>query len=157
MKSDEQSAGTKLLETGALVDFQVLDTHIESSPDGENLAVRVELVCAGEEEDDPGDVVEWGAFGFVLATLSFVDARPRGLSEVDYVEGDELNIVDLFDGLRFSCGELHFRADYIRGRCVKTDVTVRPDGTVTLTTWGRGQSALRWLDRLNCKRLMQAV
>lgn len=159
MRRDEQRAGIQLLETGVLVDFQVLDTHIEPSPDGENLAVRVELVCAGEEEDDPSDIAEWGAFGFifVLATLSFVDARPRGLSEVDYVEGDEFNIADLFDGLRFSCGELHFSADYIRGRCVKTDITVRADGTVTLTTWGRGQRALRWLDRLKGKRLMQAV
>ena len=63
----------------------------------------------------------------------------------------------LFEGLRFSYGELHFSADYIRGRCVKTHITVRPNGTVTLTTWGRGQTALRWLDRLKGKRLMQLI
>ena len=159
MKRNDQSAGLQLLDTGVLVDFQVLDTHIEPSPDGENLAVRVDLGFAGEDEEDPGDIAEWGAFGFifVLAVLSFADARPRGHSEADYLEGDEFSIADLFDGLRFSRGELHFSADYIRGRCVKTHITVRPNGTVTLTTWGRGQTALRWLDRLKGKRLMQLL
>ena len=40
---------------------------------------------------------------------------------------------------------------------MKTDVTIRADGTVTLTTWGRGKAALRWLDRLKGKKLMEAV
>ncbi|MCG6861742.1 MAG: hypothetical protein LJE70_10760 [Chromatiaceae bacterium] len=40
---------------------------------------------------------------------------------------------------------------------MKTEVTVRPDGTVTLTTWGRGKSALHWLDRLQGKKRVQAV
>lgn len=159
MNLEERRTGLQLLETGVLAEFQVLETHIEPSPDGENLAVRIELVFAGEEEDDPADIVEWIAFGFVfvLAALSFADARPRGLSEADYVDEDEFSVADLFNGLLFSRGELHFHADYVRGRCMKTDITVRPDGTVTLSTWGRGQSAPRWLDRIRGKRLMRVV
>ena len=40
----------------------------------------------------------------------------------------------------FEQGELRFSADYVRGRCVKTDITVRADGTTTLAT--RGQARL---------------
>jgi len=40
---------------------------------------------------------------------------------------------------------------------MKTDVTIRPDGTVTLRTGGRGQSALRWLDRLQGKQRIAPV
>ena len=104
-------------------------------------------------------MVEWAAFGFifVLAVLSFADARPRGISEVDYSAKDDLTVADFLEGLSFGTRGLHFRADYIRGRSMKTDITVRSDGTVTLTTWGRGEAALRWLDRLKGKKLMELV
>ena len=64
---------------------------------------------------------------------------------------------DFLEGLSFGKRGLRFRADYIRGRSMKTDITVRSDGTVTLTTWGRGEAALRWLDRLKGKKLMELV
>jgi hypothetical protein len=57
----------------------------------------------------------------------------------------------------FEISGLRFYADYIRGRSMKTDITVRSDGTVRLTTWGRGEAALRWLDRLKGKKLMELV
>ena len=38
-------------------------------------------------------------------------------------------------------GEMHFDADYLRGRCVKTEIVVRRDGRITLQTRGRGESA----------------
>jgi hypothetical protein len=40
---------------------------------------------------------------------------------------------------------------------MKTDVTVRPNGSVTLTTRNRGESALRWVDRLKGKKILQLV
>ena len=61
------------------------------------------------------------------------------------------------ESLRYIRGELHLYCDYIRGRCLKTGITVRPDGHVTLTTWGRGEAALRWLDRLKGKKTLQPV
>ena len=94
-----------------------------------------------------------GLYLFVLAVLSFTDARPRGSSEVDFNTKDEFNVGGFLQCLSFGKSGLHFRADYIRGRCLKTDITIRPDGSATLTTWGRGQAALRWLDRLKGKSL----
>jgi hypothetical protein len=160
MNETRKSAAHSLLETGTLVRFRVDDTHTELSPDKENVFVRAELVFEDDDEDsDPGGIVEWAAFGFLftLAVLSFHDARPRGISEVDYQANDEFTVADFFDCLSFKHGELRLQTDYIRGRSMKTEVTIRQDGSVTLTTWGRGQSALRWLDRLQGKKRIAPV
>ena len=160
MSQTTPQAEQQLLKTGSLVLFRVVDTQTERSPDKENVHVRAELVFQGDDEDtEPAEIVEWGAFGFlfILATLSFHDARPRGISEVDYHTTDDFTVEDFFECLTYGQQGLHLQADYIRGRSMKTDVTIRPDGTVTLTTWGRGQSALRWLDRLQGKKMMDVV
>jgi len=164
MTDEDMTAGFRLIETGTLVPFRVLKIHTELSPDGKSLYLRAELTLGNgrkedEEYDDPMDIAEWGSFGFifVFAVLSFVDARPRGLSEADYNPDDEFKVADFLECLSFRRGELYFSADYIRGRSVKTTVTIKPDGKVTLTTWGRGQAALRWLDRLKGKKLMRLV
>jgi hypothetical protein len=149
-----------LLETGMLVLFRVIDTHTELSPDKENVFVRAELVFKGDDQDtEPAEVVEWSAFGFLftLAALSFHDARPRGISELDFQPKDEFTVADFFDCLSFGETGLHLQTDYVRGRSMKTNVTIRPGGTVTLTTWGRGQSALRWLDQLQGKKRISEV
>jgi hypothetical protein len=160
MNQTTPQAGQQLLKTGSLVLFRVIDTQTELSPDKENVYVRADLVFQGDDEDtDPAEIVEWGAFGFLftLATLSFHDARPRGFSEGDFLSKDDFTVDDFFECLTFGQNGLHLRADYIRGRCMKTDMTVRPDGTVTVMTWGRGQSALRWLDKLQGKKLIDVV
>jgi hypothetical protein len=72
-------------------------------------------------------------------------------------EEDEFGVTDLFDGLRYVQGELHFSADYLRGRSMKTDIVVRPNGTATLTTQGRGKTTWRWLDRLKGKKHLEPV
>ena len=160
MSEPIQSAEHSLLETGTLVLFQVVDTHTELSPDKENVFVRVDLVFEGDDEEtEPAEVVEWGAFGFIftLAAFSFHDARPRGISEIDFQSEDEFTVADFFECLTFSEGGLRLHTDYVRGRSMKTNVTIRPDGSVTLTTWGRGQRALRWLDMLRGKKPMTVV
>ncbi len=140
------TAAHKLLEAGALVAFEVMESDIKATAGGDALVSRVELQLG----DDDGSDAEWGALGFVfaLAVLSYHDARPRGSSHIDFEEDDEFNVADLFDCLRFERGGLHFSADYIRGRCMKNDVEVRPDGRVTIETRGRGDAVLRWLDHL---------
>lgn len=156
-------AERQLIHTGALMEFRVTDTQTELSPDKENVSVRADLVFIGvdDEDDDtgPADAAEWGAFGFlfILATLSFQDARPRGYSEADFLPEDDFIVSDFFECLSYTQTGLHLRADYIRGRSVKTDIVVRPDGTATLTTWGRGQTALRWLDKLQGKKSIGLV
>lgn len=160
MNETPQQAERNLLETGTLVQFRVVDTHTELSPDKENVFVRADLVFEGDDEDtDPADIVEWGAFGFLftVASLSFHDARPRGASERDYQANDTFTVTDFLDGLAFGQGEVRLQTDYLRGRSMKTNLTIRPDGTVTLTTWGRGESGLRWLDQLQGKQRIAAV
>src|SRR5262245_12876670 len=130
----DRSAGFALLENGTLAKFEVTSTQVEPSPDGETCFVRIEMQLGEpEEEVDGEDEVEWAAFVFmfVLALLSFHDARPRGYSERDYVERDELTVADFHAGLRYVRGELHLDLDYVRGRCVKTSIRVRRDGSVT--------------------------
>jgi hypothetical protein len=90
----------------------------------------------------------------IVATL---DGRPRESSIIDYAENDEFGVSDFLEHLRFRRGELHFYADYIRGRRLKTDIVVRKDGTATLQTFGRGKAAVRWLEKLQGKKMMQVV
>ena len=79
------------------------------------------------------------------------------MSETEFREYDEFGVADFIKCLEFVRGELHFRADYVRGRRMKTDLVVRPNGLVTVRTLGRGKSALRWLDRMKGKKAMQVV
>lgn len=148
----EQHAGYKLLETGALVEFEVIEQDVQNTAVADSLTTRIEIQL-GEED------VEWGAFSFLfcLAVLSFADARPRGASEVDFVAEDEFTVADLFDCLHYERGELRFSADYVRGRCMKMDITVRPDGRIALATRQRGEAALRWVDRLKGKKMMKLM
>jgi hypothetical protein len=103
--------------------------------------------------------VQWGAFAFVYAIglLSFADARPRGGSVRDYAEGDQFAVTDLLDALRFRDGALRLELDYLRGRRLKTRLTVRADGTGELETVGRGKAALRWIARLRGEPPLQAL
>src|SRR6185437_13301098 len=70
---------------------------------------------------------------------------------------DDYKLADFMERLRFIRGELHYDADYIRGRRVKTRIAVRSNDTVTLETVGRGKSAMRWLERMQGKKLLQLV
>jgi len=160
MNQNDLNAGYKLLETASLVDFKVGEPIIQSSADGEYISLQVDLTLGSDDDDEElSNAVACAAFGliFALAVLSFADARPRGHSEIDFVDDDEFTVADLFECLRFVNGELQFESDYLRGRCMKTDITVRKDGRVTLSTRNRGQAALRWLDRLQGKKMMTLV
>jgi len=156
---NDRVAAFHLLEKGTLVPFRVVKEELTAGPDDGEFAVRIELVMDGEEECEPADVAAWGALGFmyVLAGLSFHDARPRGASELEYKARDDFRVSDFLERLRFERGELHFYADYVRGRRMKTEITVRSQGTVKLETFGRGKSAVRWLARLQGKKTLAAV
>jgi hypothetical protein len=143
MMDNDRLAGHRLIETATLVEFSIVGQSIEEGPDDAEFAVQVDLVFNAEDDEgiEAGDIAEWGAFGFmfVLGVLSFADGRPRESSIIEYAENDEFGVSDFLEHLRFRRGELHFYADYIRGRRLKTDVVVRKDGTATLQTFGRGQ------------------
>ena len=160
MSHADRTAAYRLIEQGSLVNFDIIETKIDESAGGDEAIVRIELHLGEEEEEDlRSEDHEWGSFGFIfcLALLSFADARPRGNSGVDFREEDEFTVTDLLDGLRYEQGELRFSADYVRGRCVKTDVTVRPDGTAALETRCRGEAATRWAARLKGKKMLDVA
>jgi hypothetical protein len=46
-----KQAWQQLLETGTLVQFRILDTYTEPSPDKQNVAVSADLVFTGDDED----------------------------------------------------------------------------------------------------------
>jgi hypothetical protein len=56
------------------------------------------------------------------------------MSEIDYRPNDAFTVADFFDSLSHKTGELHLQTDYVRGRSMKTDMTIREDGSVTLAT-----------------------
>jgi hypothetical protein len=116
----------------------------------------------GLEEDEDGEPVndsEHYAFGFIyaLGVLSFADARPRGISGMHFEEKDDWSVGDMLRRLRFERGELRFYADYVRGRCMKTTVVVRANGSFMLDTVNRGEAATRWIARLQGKKLLRSV
>ena len=159
MNTDDQAAAAELLKSGTLVEFLVLGSKIQAAPDEAEFGIQIELQLGTEEDGDLSNDVEWGSLGFIflLGAFSFADARPRGMSEAEFREDDEFGVADFIKCLGFVRGELHFRADYVRGRRMKTDIAVRPNGLVTVNTLGRGKSALRWLDRMKGKKTMRVV
>jgi hypothetical protein len=166
MTSEVQMIAYELINTGSLVCFRIVEEEVLKAPDEAEFGMRLLLRFVSEDgEDDQDDddvaedIAEWGAFGcmFVLGMLSFADARPRNMSSVDYHEKNEFTVADFVEGLRFVRGELHFDADYIRGRRIKTRISVCAKGTIRLETTGRGKTVLRWLERLQGKKLLQLV
>lgn len=159
MAETERMAGYKLVENGTLVHFDVTKSDVERPEVSDETFVCIEMQLGEEEDGERTEDVEWGAFGFIfaLAVQSFADARPRGASGMHFEEEDDFGVADLFEHLRYEHGELRFAADYVRGRCMKTDITVKPDGKVVLETRTRGEAALRWVDRLKGKKALQVV
>jgi hypothetical protein len=167
MTNEAQMIGYDLLKTGALVAFRIVEEEVVTAPaDEAEFGMRVQLKFVAEEgeEDRNEDEVaestaEWGSFGFMflLAVLSFAEAKPRNSSLLEYEATDELRLADFMERLRFVRGELHYDADYIRGRRIKTRIAVRSNGTVTVDTIGRGKSVLRWLERVHGKKRLQLV
>ena len=53
-------------------------------------------MLGGVDEEESADIAEWASFGliFALAAFSFADARPRGLSDQDFVVDDEFTVDD---------------------------------------------------------------
>ncbi|MSQ50364.1 MAG: hypothetical protein EXR28_00610 [Betaproteobacteria bacterium] len=145
-----------LLEKGMLVEFQVLEVVVLPGPDEAEFGLQINLRLGEGDDDEISNDVEWGGFGFcfVLAVLSLADARPRGASEIDYEQDNQITLVDFLEGLSFVRGELRFHGDYIRGRRLKTNITVKVDAAVVLETLGRGKAALQWLDRMKGKKMM---
>src|SRR5687767_3935486 len=144
----------ELIKTGTAVDLTM--TSVRKQPtSADDWHVRIEGRIGTEDDED----VEWAAIPliYVLGIFSFADARPRGYSEVHFSKEDDWMAADMLRHLRFEDGALHFYADYVRGRMLKTTIEVRKDGTFLLDTVNRGEAATRWIDRLQGKKSLTLV
>ena len=108
--------------------------------------------------DDP-DILASCAFGLIyaLGVLSFADARPRGVSGMDFEDDNQWYVGDMFSHLLFEDGQLHFYADYVRGRMMKTTIDIDGDGVIRLETTNRGESAARWVATLQGKKKLRVL
>src|SRR5215470_15527344 len=127
MTTEARMIGYELLKTGTLVSFRIVTEEVLDAPaDEAEFGLRLQLKFVRREEDKEDDededevaqdTAEWGAFGFifVLGVLSFADARPRNMSELEYEEKDEFKLADFLENLHFVRGELRFDAVDRRG------------------------------------------
>lgn len=145
-------AGYKLVEAGTLMTFEILATDIKPTAGDEDKIVDMTLQL---EED----LVESCALGFMFALClqSFHHGRPRGYSGNWFEDEDEFTVEDFLDHLRYWRGNLHIDLDYIRGRCLKTTVTIEKDGKCRLHTHNRGEALTRWVVLMRGKKFLSAV
>lgn len=140
----------ELLDNVIALDLEVVDTVVEHLGEG----TRVRIVM----QDDP-DVLGSCAWGLVyaLGALSFADARPQGDADLDYVARDTWKAEDMIRRLRFERGGLHFSAERVRGRMLRTTVEIDGAGRIILETVNRGEAATRWVAKLQGKRVIRLV
>lgn len=145
-----------LLEsTIGIVELEVLENEYQELPLDDGTVNSSHKIIFQLTEEEP-DISAIGLL-FALALMSFTYAAPRGYSFNDFIPDEEYNLGYFLEGLRFEGGELRHEADYVSGRCVKTDITFEPGGKVTISTRNRGRGADRWLMHLQGKKHIQAV
>jgi hypothetical protein len=150
--NDDEHVEYALVRDATLWDFEVISNQIASTPSNEGPAVHIEMKVEEEGLDHYAIPLI-----FALSVLSFHDARPRGASGHWYEDDDQFSAADLLRHLRYEEGELRLYVDYLRGRCVKTDIKCGSDGRVTLNTVNRGEAATRWVDTLRGKKHLRPV
>ncbi len=149
MKQDIETL-SELIRSAAAALFRICHVEGEEYPDRSWQRVT----CHVHRED-----VSWSAIPliYVIGALSFVDARPCGVSDIDYFEKDEWYLADMIPRLRVERGGIVFDSDYVRGRMMKTSVTIGPDGKMVVETRNRHEMAVRWLRTIKGKKHLQLV
>ena len=112
------------------------------------------IECKIDEED-----VSTSAFGLIytLSLLSFRDARGAGYSETQFIDNDDWLALDMLSKLEFNSGGLLFYADYVRGRRMKTTITMNAEGILIIETSGRGSSVERWVLTVQGKKVISVI
>lgn len=147
--------GIHLLESTIGIELEVLTNEYLELPLDDGMVNSSHKIVFKITEEEP-DISSVGVL-FALALMSFTYAAPRGYSFNDFIPDEEYNLGYFLEGLRFEHGRLSHEADYVSGRCVKTDITFEPGGKVTVSTRNRGRGADRWLIHLQGKKHIQAV
>ena len=152
--SPEEPIEHELLRTAVAAEITVTSTDVRPTSTGDR-----HVCIEGRLGDDEESHVEWAALGLIyaLGVLSFAAARPRGVSDMHFEEHDQWTAADMLRRLRYERGRLVCETDYVRGRMMKTDVTIFPDGRFMLTTTNRGEAASRWVSQLQGKKVLRPV
>jgi hypothetical protein len=147
--------GIQLLESTIGIELDILEDEYQELPldDGTVNSSHKIVFQITEEEPDISAI----RVLFCLALMSFTYAAPRGYSFNDFIPDEEYNLGYFLEGLRFERGVLSHEADYVSGRCVKTDIAYEPGGKVTIATRNRGRGGDRWLMHLQGKKHIQSV
>lgn len=148
-------AGLHLLESTIGIELQVLTNEYQELPLDDGTVNSSHKIVFQITEEEP-DISAIGVL-FCLALMSFTYAAPRGYSFNDFIPDEEYNLGYFLEGLRFERGVFRHEADYVSGRCVKTDIAYEPGGRVTISTRNRGRGADRWLMHLQGKKHLQVV
>ena len=129
--SREMSLIQEYIGQAAATEFKLVESN-SSQAGGDISFQQIRLLI---DEDD----VEISAFGILysVSLLSFLQARPAGVSVIDFREQDVWSVEDLLRHVSFERGKLHFYADYVRGRLMKTTVEISKDGSVVIETINR--------------------
>ena len=153
------SAGTRppaeyeLLKEIVALDLKAIETTIENSPADPEIVIAKMIL-----EDDPAilSTCAW-ALIYALGVMSFADARPRGNSDIDFVPDDQWCVADMLKHLSFERGRLQFRADYVRGRLMKTSVVIDKEGKIVVETINRGEALTRWIAKLRGAKTLGVI
>ena len=135
----------ELVRSSALARFRICASTGDEHPDRSWQRVT----CHVHRDDVP-----WAGVPliYVVSAQSFIDARPRGSSDIDFFAEDEWRFADLLLRLRLEGGTLSLDVDYIRGRMMKTSVSMEPNGKFVVETRNRHEMALRWVNAIKGKK-----
>jgi hypothetical protein len=151
----ENNISLRLLYETVGIKIRIISDDYHEIPTGMDVNNTYHKIVFQIEEEEP-DIFAFGVL-FTLSLSSFVSSAPWGISEINFIEGEDWNIDYFMNGLEFKNKRLCFSADYVSGRLMKTDITFESGGRVTLMTRNRGKSAERWLMNLEGKKHIQRV
>ena len=137
----------ELLRTALAVEIQILSTKEVPTKEDKHVTIKGRF---GGEGDCDLEFPDYAAIPLIyfISSLSFSDALPAGYSLNEYKDGDYWAATDMFRLIRYDRGKLLFSSDYEKGRRMKTDITIFPDGTFEIACFDRGDNPLKWIGKL---------
>jgi hypothetical protein len=151
----DRAVGFQLLAETVGLRITIESNDYDEAPGFGDEVVSSQKIVFRVEEEEP-DLWVFGIL-FLLACLSFADAKPRGISDIGYDPAADWSLGDFVRRLELRSGALGFSSDYIGGRCVKTAITYQPGGRVTLETRNRAKSADHWVLQLQGRQHLRLV
>jgi len=152
---NNKKVGINLLDMTIGIELEVLENEYNELPLDDGTVNSSHKITFQITEEEP-DLSSIGVL-FTLALMSFTYAAPRGYSFNDFIPDEEYNLGYFLEGLHFEHGVLSHGADYVSGRCLKTDIIYESGGKVTISTRNRGRGADRWILHLQGKKHLQPV